>query len=277
MRFKLVPANTGQVLAYLLLLAFSSYALPDDALPPEVQADILRTKIINAVRNVDKTHDYRPILDAIAEYKKLAVPMPPILELVEAKAAKNTGDSRHSFDALKSVLAHAPRDSAPYKEALSLYPSYEASAEAANSIVQQNEEAEKERQQYDTAVSKHTSYAYQRYLDLYSTSTHAAEIRQRLASCHTVSTLKPVSYHEVVADVADGHDDAEACEKAMQKVSSKAYSVCQKSGAVETNREEVNPEPTTAGPQMFFKKRVCSKEYRITCTTKRLENHKECN
>jgi hypothetical protein len=269
----------------VLQLTVPTVTLAADALPPEVRADLLRAKIIDKVRTLDQTHDYESILDAIDEYKKLPLAMPPVLGLVEAKAAKHMGNASRAVDALRSVLAGAPRGSAAYNEALTLYPLYEADAKADEEKSREEKEKAQERQQYDAAVATHTSDAYKAYLSVYGASEYAADIRQRLASCHTVSTQKPVLNHQylfVVGD-ANGRDNAEACAKAMQEVSNAAYGKCQGVGASETDRSEEKSETYKHDKFIFgmesFTDRHCHKEYRLQCTTTSTKNvsYEECN
>jgi hypothetical protein len=94
-------------------------------LSPDVQADVLRNAIVAAA----KANDLKAALTAIDEYKKLKVEFPPALALVEAKAANQTGDAERALAALKVFLNHSERGSAPYKEALDLYPAYQRAAE----------------------------------------------------------------------------------------------------------------------------------------------------
>jgi hypothetical protein len=117
--------------AYLLLLAgylpesFSQSALPDD-----IRADILRAQIVREAKGDGKGHqDYAAILKDVDEYKTLDVPIPPPILLVEAKAAHVKSDPIRAIEALESFMVVADKKSTEYKQAVDLYPDYQADAE----------------------------------------------------------------------------------------------------------------------------------------------------
>jgi formylglycine-generating enzyme required for sulfatase activity len=93
-------------------------------LPPEVQADIVRNKILAAL----DAKDLKGALAAIDEYKKLKVEFPSALALAEAKAASQAGEHERALAALKIFLQKSERGSGAYDEALALYPKYERAA-----------------------------------------------------------------------------------------------------------------------------------------------------
>jgi hypothetical protein len=97
----------------------------DGSLPSAVRADILRNQIVADI----KANNLQDALNAIDSYKKLKVPFPTPLWLIEAKAAYATGDKIRAKTALESFLSHVDRSSSAYQEALALYPAYNKAAE----------------------------------------------------------------------------------------------------------------------------------------------------
>jgi hypothetical protein len=97
----------------------------DSSLPSAVRADILRNQIVADI----KANNLQDALNAIDSYKKLKVPFPTPLWLVEAKAAYATGDKIRAKTALEAFLSHVDRSSSAYQEALALYPTYDKAAE----------------------------------------------------------------------------------------------------------------------------------------------------
>src|SRR5690348_4741656 len=122
----LVPA-----IALALLCAGLGPASSQNALPPGVHADLLRQKIITAVKH----NDLETVVMATDQYKKLGVPMPPAFLLVEAKAEHRLGDSVKAFSTLQAFLGAVDRKSREYREAIHLYPSYQS---AAHKITEEN-------------------------------------------------------------------------------------------------------------------------------------------
>jgi len=108
------------------ILVFSgAYAQSD--LPVNVQLDLLRTKIIQAV----KADDSKTVLSTIDDYRRLAVEVPPPILFEEAKVAHRTGDALRAYGALTSFLRVASHDSSDYHSALDLYADYKAAAQPA--------------------------------------------------------------------------------------------------------------------------------------------------
>jgi formylglycine-generating enzyme required for sulfatase activity len=70
----------------------------------------------------------------------LKMDFPPALLFVEAKAAEKTGDPGRAFAALEMFMKVADRKSEQYQQALALYPSYSAAAEA-RAMVKAEEDA----------------------------------------------------------------------------------------------------------------------------------------
>jgi hypothetical protein len=97
-------------------------------LPPTVQGDLLRNQIIEQA----KANDADGVLASLDQYHKLVdankLEFPVPLSWIEAKAARDAGDSKRALAALTAFLSHADRDSAEYKEALTLYPAYQQAA-----------------------------------------------------------------------------------------------------------------------------------------------------
>lgn len=92
------------------------------SLPPEVQADILKSKILKSL----EAKDFKGVLVAADQFEKLKLPVPPPIRFIEAKAAAATVDPIRAFATLQDFMATADRNSKQYKEALDLYPKYES-------------------------------------------------------------------------------------------------------------------------------------------------------
>jgi hypothetical protein len=107
--------------ALLVTLLCSHATFPQSNLPPAVQADLLRDQIYAEA----KALDFDGVLKSIDQYRKLALPFPPPLLWLEAKAAHDSGDAQRALHALEEFLATTERSSEKYKEALALYPTYQ--------------------------------------------------------------------------------------------------------------------------------------------------------
>jgi hypothetical protein len=111
-------------------MACASAAFAQSSLPDDVQADVLRAKIVKMAKVDGKGHqDFAGILSSIDEYKKLDVDVPPVILLVEAKAAHANSDSVRAINALESYMMVADRKSQEYQQAVELYPEYQTAAE----------------------------------------------------------------------------------------------------------------------------------------------------
>lgn len=113
-------------LTLVLLCVGVPPAYTQNALPPQVQADLLRQKIITAV----KRHDLKAVVSATEQYKKLGVAIPPVFLLVEAKAEFRLDESVRAFSTLQSFLENSNRKSKEYREAIHLYPIYQRAAKS---------------------------------------------------------------------------------------------------------------------------------------------------
>lgn len=118
---------------WALLVAVTSVLLSASAvaeqpvLPPDVQADVLQTKMVQSAL----ANDSRGIIAAADQFDSQKLPMPPDLRFLEAKAAAQVSDDVRAFTALRVYLAGADKSKPKYKEALSLYSGYESKAEEA--------------------------------------------------------------------------------------------------------------------------------------------------
>lgn len=97
-------------------------------LPPEVQADILKTRIVESLQK----KDLKTALASMDQYRQLKVPMPPNLVFIEAKAAAAVDDPLRAFASLEEFLKTVSHDSPQYKEALALYTPYQKAQEEAS-------------------------------------------------------------------------------------------------------------------------------------------------
>ena len=135
------------VLAWLLAGAAALFPSPGSAqpavLPPQVQADLLRTEILKALEK----REYATVLEGMETYRALeseGVRMPPGLLFAEAEAAKATGDWQRSKSALDAYLLRADPKDPIYGEALKLYPAVEA--QVIRQVEEQNRAYEAARQ-----------------------------------------------------------------------------------------------------------------------------------
>jgi formylglycine-generating enzyme required for sulfatase activity len=115
--------------------------------PPSVQADLLRNKILDAA----KADDLSEVLADIDAYKRLKVDLPPVLLLIEAKAAHKTGDATRAESALAAFMKAADRNSPTYNQAIALYPEYARLADAAKKEDAQRAEQERNQQAAEKA------------------------------------------------------------------------------------------------------------------------------
>ncbi len=121
----MVPA--WLILAGALLPAHRTYAQAADEpvqLAPDVHADVLRHEITTAL----SANDPARILSYIDEYHALGVEFPSDLLFVEAQAAETMGEAARALRALTLFMNKADRKSAPYQQAVTLYPAYAAAA-----------------------------------------------------------------------------------------------------------------------------------------------------
>src|SRR5215831_4999885 len=103
----------GRYLIAAIALGFALISEAQSPLPPDVQADLLRNRILESIRN----NDLPTTLDAIDQYKQIKIDFPPVFFVVEAKAAYATRDPRRAVKALEEYMKVADRQSAAYKEA----------------------------------------------------------------------------------------------------------------------------------------------------------------
>ena len=96
---------------FTLFIAYGAVALP-----PEVQADLLKQQIVDAL----KKEDVKTALAAFDKYHALNVKMPPPLMFLEAKAAWAAGDSLRAYESLEAFLKVSPQEGKQYSEALTL-------------------------------------------------------------------------------------------------------------------------------------------------------------
>lgn len=121
----LITQSVVSMLALALCgIVLSSLSLAQTKLPPEVQADLLKTQILQAL----EAKDFKGVLDAAKQYDELKLPMPPPLRFIEAKAASATGDATRAFATLERYLATTDRKGRQYAEALALHDKYHAAA-----------------------------------------------------------------------------------------------------------------------------------------------------
>ena len=116
--------------------SISTLCIAQSNLPDDVRADILRAQIIkDAQPNKKGRLDYAAILEAIDEYKKLDVEMPPPLLLVEAKAAHAISDPVRAIEALEAFMVAADRKSPEYQKAIQIYPDYQTASQPARQLL----------------------------------------------------------------------------------------------------------------------------------------------
>lgn len=108
----------------LFTLWIACEAAAQSTLPPQVQADLLKQQIVDAL----KQEDLKAALAAFDKYHALKVKMPPPLLFLEAKAASAAGDPLRAFKSLEAFLKATPQEGKQYSEALTLYPQYETAA-----------------------------------------------------------------------------------------------------------------------------------------------------
>ncbi|TAK53072.1 MAG: formylglycine-generating enzyme family protein [Gammaproteobacteria bacterium] len=133
------PMTTVWRTALLLLVFIAAESQAQSSLPPEVQADILKTRIVDALSK----QNVKGALLAFDQYRQLKVAMPPALLFLEAKAAWVNMDAARAFNALEEFLKVAPREGDQYKRALALYPEYQArAAEVQRKLDEQRQAAE---------------------------------------------------------------------------------------------------------------------------------------
>jgi hypothetical protein len=123
--FAFCVARTVGIWFAITIAAPMAVLAANSSLPKQVQADLLRNQIVADV----KTNNLQGALEAIDSYKKLKVPFPTPLSLIEAKVAYAAGDKIRAKKALEAFLKHVDRNSPQYQEALALYPAYQQAAE----------------------------------------------------------------------------------------------------------------------------------------------------
>ena len=114
-------------LAGLFTLWILCGAAAQSSLPPQVQADLVKQQIVDAL----KKEDVKTALAAFDKYHELKVKMPPPMMFLEAKAASAAGDALRAFKSLEAFLKTSPKEGKQYRQALALYPQYEEAAKPA--------------------------------------------------------------------------------------------------------------------------------------------------
>ena len=128
-----------------LLLVCASQAAAQPALPPQVQADMLKRSIVAAFAQADNAK----VLAEMDKYHALAkegVPIPGPLLFIESKVASASGQNIRAEAALRKYFEVVDANDPRYQEALDLYPKVQALVEV--------EAAEKKRQEALVAQRK---------------------------------------------------------------------------------------------------------------------------
>jgi len=121
-----VTISVAQIVVFIIPSAIWAQQGP----APSVQADLLRDKIYAQA----KANDVEAVLTSLDEYRKLSIPFPTPLLWIEAKAARESGDSKRALEALTAYLNRTDHNPDQYKEGLALYPSYKKEAEGSTQL-----------------------------------------------------------------------------------------------------------------------------------------------
>lgn len=116
---------------------------PGDAraqLPPDVQADLLKTKLTAAMRQ----QNYANVLSVIDEMRALKLPLPGSIDYFEAFAAAETEDWVRAHDRVTNFLKNDGKSHKLYSRALELYARIEPHVETARKAMEEESSAERE-------------------------------------------------------------------------------------------------------------------------------------
>ena len=114
-------------------------------LPAHVQADLLKQRLVDAMKDVNLPL----ILSTIDDLDRLKTPVAPTIRLTEAKAAEQSGEPVRAVEALEKYFGAVTRDESRYPEALAMYarltalPEVNASLEAKKAEQNRQEDAKK--------------------------------------------------------------------------------------------------------------------------------------
>jgi hypothetical protein len=109
-------------------------------LPPEVQADLLKTKLTTAMRE----KNFGEVLAIIDKMRALKVPLPGSIDYFEAYAAVETKDWLKAHDRVTAFLKTYGRKHKLYPRALELYAKVEPNVAAARKAAEESAAAERE-------------------------------------------------------------------------------------------------------------------------------------
>ena len=110
-----VIRTAAQISAIFLLFA-GTYVFAQSDIPREAQAQMLNDRIIAA----QEKQDWRAVISAIEQYKKLRSMPPPFL-VSEAEAAEKIGDFATAKSALTAYLNQAKPTDHQYNDAIAMY------------------------------------------------------------------------------------------------------------------------------------------------------------
>lgn len=112
-------------------------------LPPQVQADILKGRVVDAVRE----SRHADAIALLADYRKLettgSVVMPPVLNFLDARLSAGQGDQVRSYNALIRYFSKAQSDDENYREAVALASTLSTDPAVA-AMLREKEEAEQQ-------------------------------------------------------------------------------------------------------------------------------------
>jgi tetratricopeptide (TPR) repeat protein len=113
------PKRVAPSLVCMLLMCIETWGA--SALPPAVQADMLSTRIVDAI-GAGRIGELLPLFDQYHSLEAQGVKVPPPLSFYEAKAADQAGDKARAYDAITTYLQSIDRSDRHYADALRWYP-----------------------------------------------------------------------------------------------------------------------------------------------------------